>query len=240
MFSSSRILEKFLFVRKEIEKSPDPVAKREEIMADTRAMVARDFRGMETEVGPVLDEMDAMFSSGDEDAAKAVAEKMVHLFERMYQNPDLAERFHQRLRDGEQEDRERTVAFKKGIALSPKSMLYGMSDVDDETTFRIHVATAETLVPSEVSREFLGGMRELARLAQKEGSPISKMERVVGTSWIVGEHPEVVERMGFHLAERDLTDEEKMKYFAGEKRKVRESWMSREELIEKYGEKKSP
>lgn len=208
-------------------------------MSDTRAMVARDFQGMEKEVGPVLDEMDAMFSSGDEEAAKAVAEKMSRLFERMYQNPDLAERFHQRLRDGEQEDRERTVASKNAIALSPKSMLYGQVDKDDDTILRVHVATAETLEPFEVRDEFNAGMRKLARLAS-DPSALLGMKRVVGTSWIVGEHPAVVARMGFTLAESDLSDEEKAKYFPGEKRKVRESWMTREELIKRYGETKSP
>lgn len=221
-----------------VQKAEDRDAARAELMATTRATAARFFKGRESLVAPVLEEMDALLAAGDERFAEVISDRLGAIFEELYRDPAVAEEFHAQIRTAEQEERARIIEWARGIPLSPRKVLYGMLDTDDDETFRIHIAVAKTLEPVELAREFQGGMRELARQAEKNPT-LTRIQKIVGTSWIVGESPSLAERMGFHLAERDLTDEEKAAHFSGEKRRVRESWMTRDELIEKFGEKKS-
>lgn len=81
-------------------------------------------------------------------------------------------------------------------------------------------------------------MRELARLLQEDPAFVNVKE-VVGTSWLVGEHPDIARRMGFHVDEEPLSPDAAA-HFGGETRRVQKSWMSRDELIAKYGTERTP
>ncbi len=149
------------------------------------------------------------------------------LFERLYQSPESIAR----LRANEREERELMVSAGHSVSLSPESMLFGNRD---SGIFRLHVAAARTLAPSELLRDFHLGMRELARRFQ-EDPDFADMTEVVGTSWLVGEHPDVARRMGFHVDEDPLPPDEVAAHFGGETRRVQRSWMTRDELMAKYG-----
>lgn len=221
-----------------MRSSADPAKALEEWMGRTRATAARFFRGHEELVAPVLERMDEMLRANDDSFPEVIAEKLGEAFESIYRDPEMAEQFHQHLRTEEREERERIVEAAHGTPLSPERMLYGKLDEDDATVFRIHVAVAFTLEVGEKLVDFRKGMRELARRLEEDPA-FANVKEIVGTSWLVGEHPDVAKRMGFHVDVEPLPPEAAA-HFGGETRKVQKSWMSRDELIAKYGEKRTP
>lgn len=216
-----------------IRSSSDPSAERAAFLERTKATAARFFRGHEELVAPVLEEMDRRLSTFDASFPIAVSEKLGAAFDGLYRDPEAAERFEEHLRAVEREERERIVESAKGVALSPERMLYGMLDKDDDTVFRIHVAVSQTLPPGQLLGEFRSGMRELARRL-KDDPDFANVKEIIGTSWIVGEHPRLARLMGFHVAEEPLTPEEAA-HHGGETRTVRKAWMTREELLSTFG-----
>ncbi|PJE76980.1 hypothetical protein COV05_02200 [Candidatus Uhrbacteria bacterium CG10_big_fil_rev_8_21_14_0_10_48_16] len=232
-FTKPAIAEGFQRAFDQIMTSDDPESAREEFMLRTRDSAKRFFRERQEHIAPILEQMDEMLRHKDERFSEELSEKLSALFEAMYRDPETAERFHEHLRQQEREDRERIVEHAKGVSLSPEGMLYGLLDAPDNTTFRIHVATALTLDFKEILVDFRQGMRELARLIQHDPA-YKDVQKIAGTSWIVGEHPRVAERMGFHVDPDPLPPED-MVHFGGETRRVQNSWMTRDELIEKYG-----
>lgn len=221
-----------------IRTSADPAKAREEWMERTRATAARFFKGREELVAPILSRMDEMLRADDDAFPEVIAEKLGEAFENIYRDSETAEQFHEHLRKEEREERARIVEAAQGIPLSPEQMLYGKFDESDDTTFRIHVAVAFTLEVGEKLVDFRNGMRELARRL-REDPAFANVREVVGTSWLVGEHPDVARRMGFHVDEEPLSPEA-IAHFGGETRRVQKSWMTREELIEKYGTPRTP
>lgn len=219
-----------------IRSAADPDAEREAFMERTRATAARFFEGREELVASVLEEMDAMLRALDDRFPDVIATKLSKAFEDLYRDPETAQRFHEHLRKVEREEREKIILANKGIVLSPQRMLYGMLDEDSDRVFRIHVAVAFTLEPAEKMVDFRKGMRELARIIQEDPA-FANVEEIVGTSWLVGEHPSIAKRMGFHV-DKDPLPPESAARFGGETRKVQRSWMSRDELIAQYGEKR--
>lgn len=221
-----------------IRSASDPAKARAEWMGRTRATAANLFRGHEDRVAPFLEKMDELLTKDDDSFPTVVATMLAKAFADIYEDPEIAERFHEHLRAEEREERKRIVEATKGVPLSPEQMLYGKFDEDDDTTFRIHVAVAFTLEVGEKLIDFRKGMRELARLVQEDPS-FANVKEVVGTSWLVGEHPSVAKRMGFHVDEAPLPPESAA-HFGGETRRVQKSWMTRDELIAKYGAERTP
>ncbi len=209
---------------------------RRELVDRMRETSTRYFSGTEeaSEMESVVDDMDRMLRDDDVAFCERMADRLAEVFERMYEEGDRGTEFDDRLRGLEREDRHRIVEKANGVPLSPEWMLYG--NLGDDAVFRLHVAAGFTLGATEKMRDLRAGMRELARRVARDPA-FEHVRRIEGTSWIVGEHPEFIAKLGFHVAERDLTDEEKSDHFAGEKRKVRSSWMSRDELLAQYGEK---
>lgn len=216
-----------------IRSAADPDKAREEWMSRTRAKADDIFLGHEDLVSPVLERMDAMLRADDDAFSQTSADLLAGVFEELYRDPEAAERFHAHLREEERKDREHIVREADGTPLSPERMLYGKLDDDDGGTFRLHVAVAFTLEPGEQIVDFRKGMRELARLLQEDPA-FQNVKMIVGTSWLVGEHPRLAKQLGFTVADGPLPSESAA-HFGGETRKVQQSWMTREELIAKYG-----
>lgn len=216
-----------------IRASDNPKKAREEWLGDTRAKMASLFRGREELAAPVMERIEGLLRENNDAFPQIASDMLGSVFEAMYANPEAAERFYEHLRAEEREGRERTVETANAISLSPEHMLYGKLDEDDDTTFRIHVGTAFTLEPNEKLVDFRKGMRELARRLREDPS-LANVKEIVGTSWLVGEHPNVARRMGFRVDEEPLPPEAGAHY-GGDTRKIQRSWMTREELIAKYG-----
>lgn len=212
---------------------------RRELVDRMRETATRYFSGMEVapEMESVVDDMDRMLRDEDPAFCERMAGRIASVFERIYADEDRGNEFDDKLRGLEREDRHLIVEKAEGVPLSPEWMLYG--NIGDDDVFRLHVAVGFTLSATEKMRDLQAGMRELARRVAHDPT-FENVRQIEGTSWIVGEHPELIARLGFHVAERDLTDEEKKEHFAGEKRNVRKSWMSRDELIAQYGKKQTP
>lgn len=236
-YSRQNLLAGFAREFETIRTAVDPSVERAAFMARTRVNAARFFEGKEAIVAPILAEMDAMLAAGDERFAETISAKLGGVFEEIYRDPEMAEKFHAHMREVERGERDQIVAAAEGTSLSPQGMLYGKPDQDSDT-FRLHVALAKTLEPTEMLRDFQAGMKELARRLANDPE-FARVKEIVGTSWIVGEKSKLAKLMGFHVADEPLPPDEARR-FGGETRRVQKAWMSRDELIEKYGEKKSP
>lgn len=217
----------------QIRTADDPAKAREEWMGRIRRTAGIFFQGREDLVAPVIERMEAMLRANDDALPRVAADMLGDVFEKLYGDPETAERFHEHMRAVEREEREQIV--QGSIPLSPERMLYGKFDEGDDTVFRIHVAVAFTLEVGEKLVDFRKGMRELARRLQEDPA-FANVKEIVATSWLVGEHPNVAQRMGFHVEEESLSPEDARFFSAtGDTRKVLKSWMTRDELIAKYG-----
>ena len=86
----------------------------------------------------------------------------------------------------------------------------------------LHVPKIFTKKPLEMYRLFNDGLRLLATQLKTEPG-LKDIEQIVGYSWIIFEHPGLIEKMGFTLDERDG------------KKKGSLAFMSRDDFIERYG-----
>ncbi len=94
----------------------------------------------------------------------------------------------------------------------------------------MHVAPAETLSNEEVVILFFEGMKKLAGETKKDG----RIKHIKATSTLIVARPKAFRYAGFTL-EGPITDEERTAHFADETRPVAWASMSRETLLEKYG-----
>lgn len=232
-FTRKKLQEGFELKALEIQRAANRETAVTEFIKQSREKAASMFPEQQERVMAMVDEMETRLRSEDAEFAQKSSEQLGSIFEEIYRDPDKAERFHQHLRTEERADRHRIVEAAKGIPLSPEHMVYGLFDPDSNETFRLHVAMAFTLEPAEKLIDFRKGLRELARHV-KEDPAFANTKEIVGTSWLVGEHPRVAEQFGFHVATEPLPPEDAPR-FAGENRKVQRCWMTREELLAKWG-----
>lgn len=86
----------------------------------------------------------------------------------------------------------------------------------------LHVPMIFTKKPLEMYRLFNDGLRLLATRLETDPE-LKGVEQIVAYSWIIFEHPGLIEKMGFTLDERD------------EKKKGSLAFMNRDDFIERYG-----
>ncbi len=232
-FTRKKLREGFEMKALEIQRATNRETAVAEFIKQSREKAADMFLEQQEQAMVIVDEMEARLRSEDAEFAQKSSEQLGNLFEEIYSDPDKAERFHQHLRADERADRHHIVEAAKGTPLSPEHMVYGLFDPDSDETFRLHVAVAFTLEPAEKLVDFRKGLRELARRV-KEDPAFANTKEIIGTSWLVGEHPRVAEQFGFHVATEPLPPEDAPR-FAGEDRKVQRCWMTREELLDKWG-----
>lgn len=214
-----------------IRSANDPQKARDEWLKNMRKKTESIFQDSKL-VAPALENLENLLVADDDTFPQIAADTFSRLFQVIYNDPHKAERFHEHLREEERLERKHIVEAAKGIVLSPEQMLYGMFDADDASTFRIHIAGAKTLEPVEKLVDFRKGMRELARRL-KDDPEFLNVKTIVGTSWIVGEHPNVARGLGFTLDEEPLSKENAL-HFGGETRRVQRAWMTSEAVISKY------
>ena len=99
----------------------------------------------------------------------------------------------------------------------------------DEGTMHIHVAPNETTSNAKKLSMLKEGMGGFAKAVKKNEA----IEKITGTSWIVAEHPRLLEKLGFTV-EGDIEDEERERFFAGETRDIHRANINRDELLSRY------
>lgn len=106
---------------------------------------------------------------------------------------------------------------------------YGVGDGE----LHIHLPPSENLIDEIGGRKalelFEDGLKDLAKIV-KENEAINK---ITATSWIIAEHPKLVERLGF-MIEGEIDDATREKHFKDEKRRVDRASITREAFLEKY------
>ena len=122
-------------------------------------------------------------------------------------------------REFERIERQRFVE-KGGYTKVNEILSYG-AEGDD---VHIHLAPAKAL-GMEVRRQAIEGLKELAQIVQKDKS----IKSISATSWIVAEHPKLMEKFGFTIIEEEG--------FTSEGKKIAAATMPREEFLERYLEK---
>ncbi len=104
---------------------------------------------------------------------------------------------------------------------------------DKRKSAHIHLAVAREFIKEfgikAFIREVTDGLRKLAEIIKDN----NEVNEVTATSWIVKEHPELMKNLGFTLADKKL----ELSPSSDDKRKRRDSFISREDFLSKYGNK---
>lgn len=106
----------------------------------------------------------------------------------------------------------------------------------ENNTAHIHLAPASELIKERgvenFKQEIIKGLIELAKVLKLK----ENIKEIWAISWIVAKTPLAFKRLGFTVV-GEISEEEKGENFLGEKRPVAEAFMTREELLTKYGTK---
>lgn len=116
---------------------------------------------------------------------------------------------------------------KNGKFIPVNEMLsYGRGE---DGWLHIHIAPHEASSMREKLKLFKEGMKKFAEMAQGDDSVMG----LKGTSWIVTEHPRILERFHFTLTGK-ISEELRERHFSDEERETQGAYISREELIKRY------
>ncbi len=100
----------------------------------------------------------------------------------------------------------------------------------------LHLAPMFDFSTKEKIANVLDGMRILAG-QMRDDPAFAEAKAVTTTSWIVAEHPELIERFGFHIR-GPISPEDKARVFPNEAREVHWAIMFRDEFLNLYGGRK--
>ena len=104
-------------------------------------------------------------------------------------------------------------------------LAYGIHD----TVMHLHAMQNKTAELRQKLGMLKDGMKRIAQIVRDNEA----VQEVTATSWIVAEHPKLLERMGFTV-EGPITDEMRAKHFQGDPRAISLAKISREELLRRY------
>ncbi len=101
-----------------------------------------------------------------------------------------------------------------------------------ENGISIHLAPAREFLKEKGVKAFINdvqtGLKNLASIIKDK----KDIKKVTATSWIVNEHPGLMETLGFTVDDKEIDPPPE----SLDKRKKRESWMLLEDFLAKYGE----
>lgn len=72
-----------------------------------------------------------------------------------------------------------------------------MYEIKDESIY-LHIATLFDVKPTELPKLIVDGLKELAQEIRTE-SNLQSLKKVKGESWIVYDHPTLIEKLGFSI-----------------------------------------
>lgn len=107
-------------------------------------------------------------------------------------------------------------------------------DINDDGWAHIHIAPFETIPAKEKSKLlilFNEGMEKLAEILKNNDN----IKGVIAESWIVAEHPKILERYGFKIT-GEIDEETRQRYYGGggEQRAIHSAYIDREKFLEKF------
>ena len=215
-----------------VRAAGNPATARAELLDKAKNRLGRLFDGSEGSFEPVYAKIESLLNADDPRFASEVSGDIAALFEKIYEDPEKVAR----LRANEKEERLLGIEYGRSTSLSPESVLYGNVNGRE---FHLHVGASRTMSPTELIVDVRRGMRDLADRLQNDPA-FASVDTVVGTSWIIGANPKLAELMGFAVEDQPVSAEFAATHFGGETRVVKRATISREALIAKYGETKSP
>jgi hypothetical protein len=93
----------------------------------------------------------------------------------------------------------------------------------------IHLAPAKTIGIGEMRRLIKDGFEKLARIVEEN----KEIKKIAATSWIIAEHPKIMERFGFEV-EGEIDEETRQRHFVDDDREIHGAAMTRKEFLSKY------
>ncbi len=125
--------------------------------------------------------------------------------------------------------------LKEGGKTKLSETLYFDSNKDDPSVVQIHLAVAYEFIKQKGIVTFMNTVTEgLNRLAEiiKDNTDL---KRITATSWIIYEHPKLIERLGFKISKKVFYDNATEFRTDG---KAQLAWISKKDLLKRYGSKK--
>jgi hypothetical protein len=136
------------------------------------------------------------------------------------------------------EDLEREISLNNDGHIKLSEVLFADSSKEEINEISIHLPPSMELIEEKGMENFRNeiekGLKKLTEIVNNNPD----ITIIKATSWIVARTPRIVEDLGFTI-EGDLSEEEKKKSseFKNEKRTVGKAFMTREDLLNKYGGK---
>ncbi len=126
----------------------------------------------------------------------------------------------------------RQEILSKDGNLKLSEVLFAGLGEEDETL--IHLLPATEFIKKEgignFKKEIINGLIKLAELIKS----YPNIKRVYAISWIVAKNPLLLEKLGFIIV-GDISEEERKEHFLEENRPIAKAFMTREDLLAKYG-----
>lgn len=134
------------------------------------------------------------------------------------------------------EKTQREFIIESGGSIKLSEILYTSLSEMNNQGLAIHLAPAAELIKEKgignFKKEIENGLIKLAEIVEED----PKIERIDAVSWIVAKNPSLLKRLGFTIV-GEIPQEMKKKNFNDEARPVAAAFMSRDELLARYGKK---
>ncbi len=113
----------------------------------------------------------------------------------------------------------------RGFKKINEILSYGVND----DFAHIHLAPARQIGVSGLKKMVQGGLEELAKIV-KENQEIKRVEAI---SWIVADHPKILEKLGFTVV-GEIDEEMRRKHYVDDNRPISRATISREDFLSRY------
>jgi len=94
-------------------------------------------------------------------------------------------------------------------------------------SIHIHMLPEEKV--ENLAIKFKAGLQKLAEILNEN----QNIETIQATSWIIAKHPKFIERFGF-VIDSEINEEIRREHFSGDKSKISQAHMLRNDFLEKY------
>ena len=164
----------------------------------------------------IMASIDALADAPDEDTFVDQALAVMQPIRRFQQeHPDIARRI---------------MLERKNFTALNEVLSYGLTEDGERVHIHLSPATNQPRLRSLV----FDGLRELARQIREQPEKFKKLEAITATSWIVAEHPEAMQRLGFSV-EGPITEEFRQRHFKSEERDIDRASISKGDFLARYG-----
>jgi hypothetical protein len=98
-----------------------------------------------------------------------------------------------------------------------------------DNTLILHVPPNETTSLKDKLKLLKDGFKAIAKIVETDNN----IQEIEGSSWIIADHPDLIERLGFTL-EGPIPEEQRRGYFGIDPREMHSAKMSRADFLKKY------